>query len=335
MKPAFLITIDTEGDNLWSNASHATTKNAGFLPRFQSLCEAHGLRPTYLTNYEMAGAPVFQEFMRDALARGVAEVGMHLHAWDSPPILPLTADDMEYHPHLIEYSDQVMREKIHVMTDILEDTFGVKMLTHRAGRWSFDHRYAHMLVAEGYQTDCSVTPKVSWRSSVGDPSRTGGSDYRNFPDYAYWLDSRDISLAGDMPLLEVPMTILSREPAWVTHTNRLIDESPPVLRNSLSPIQRVLRRSFPPAVWLRPDGRNLSNLLQVVAQSLSENRLYAEFMLHSSELMPGGSPAFKTEADIENLYAHLETLFAYVRDSFVGMTMAEFHDKQVQWKRTS
>jgi hypothetical protein len=27
------------------------------------------------------------------IARGTAEVGMHLHAWNSPPTEPLTADD--------------------------------------------------------------------------------------------------------------------------------------------------------------------------------------------------------------------------------------------------
>lgn len=38
-KPAFLITIDTEGDNLWQNHDRITTENTRFLPRFQALCE--------------------------------------------------------------------------------------------------------------------------------------------------------------------------------------------------------------------------------------------------------------------------------------------------------
>ncbi len=35
--PRFLITIDTEGDNLWSLPREITTSNAKFLPRFQNL----------------------------------------------------------------------------------------------------------------------------------------------------------------------------------------------------------------------------------------------------------------------------------------------------------
>ena len=45
-RPAFLVTIDTEGDDLWSRPREIGTRNAAFLPRFQALCEAHGLKPT-------------------------------------------------------------------------------------------------------------------------------------------------------------------------------------------------------------------------------------------------------------------------------------------------
>lgn len=38
-KPAFLITIDTEGDNIWARRLPITTRNAEYLPRFQKLCE--------------------------------------------------------------------------------------------------------------------------------------------------------------------------------------------------------------------------------------------------------------------------------------------------------
>jgi hypothetical protein len=35
--PFFLITIDTEGDNIWSAPREVTTRNSGFLERFQHL----------------------------------------------------------------------------------------------------------------------------------------------------------------------------------------------------------------------------------------------------------------------------------------------------------
>ncbi len=70
-KPAFLITIDTEGDNLWQKHDSITmTENAKYLPRFQQLCEKYGFKPVYLTNYEIAIDPAYIEFAKDVIAAG-------------------------------------------------------------------------------------------------------------------------------------------------------------------------------------------------------------------------------------------------------------------------
>ena len=83
--PVFIITIDTEGDNLWANPQTVTTENATFLPRFQELCERFRFKPTYLVNYEMAEDEQFQSFGRGVLANQTAEIGLHIHPWNSPP----------------------------------------------------------------------------------------------------------------------------------------------------------------------------------------------------------------------------------------------------------
>lgn len=315
--PFLLVTIDTEGDAIWARPPTVTTKNAAFLPRFQALCEAYGLRPTYLTNYEMARSPVFRELGIDILERKVGEIGMHLHAWDSPPDYPLTANDRLYHPYLIEYPTHVMVSKVAYLTDLLEDTFGVRMVSHRSGRWSFDATYARVLLERGYRVDCSVTPYVSWRWTPGDPRREGGTDFSSFPDSAYFLDLEDISRAGPSALLEVPVTIVPTRP--VAH--RLI----PRLFPSPTLTGRAVRRLFP-VRWLRPNGRNLDHLLRIVDRAVVEKRPYLEFMLHSSELMPGGSPTFRDEESIETLYRDLEQLLEHATRFFQGATLAQFDD---------
>src|SRR5688572_7068432 len=138
----FIITIDTEGDDLWARPREITTRNAEYLPRFQSLCERFGFKPVYLTNYEMAMSDAFVAFGRDVAARGAGEIGMHLHAWNSPPLVPLNGDDFGSQPYLIEYPAPVMAEKIKTLTHLLENRFEQKMLSHRAGRWALDGRYA-------------------------------------------------------------------------------------------------------------------------------------------------------------------------------------------------
>jgi len=310
-KGTFLITIDTEGDNLWAKPREITTRNSRFLGRFQTLCEGYGFKPVYLTNFEMASCPVFVEFGRDVLARGAGEIGMHLHAWNSPPIAPLTRDDYRFQPYLIEYSEPLMREKVIRLTRLLEDTFSVRMTSHRAGRWAFNEVYARVLCESGYTADCSVTPGVSWTNQKGDPNGHGGSDYRHFPVDAYTLAPGDISSSGDSTLLEVPMTVVTFLPAPLRGIDR---------RGFTG---RILNR-FYPLHWLRPNGHNLEQMVRLVRAAAAEERPYVEFMLHSSEFMPGGSPNFSVESDIERLYDHLERLFDQASSHFEGATLAEF-----------
>jgi hypothetical protein len=316
-RPVFLVTIDTEGDDMWRRPRVVETRNAEFLPRFQGLCEKYGLTPTYLTTHEMAVSPVFRELGLDVLKRNAGEIGMHLHAWHSPPDHSLTGDDTRHHPYLIEYPVEVMRAKIGRLTDLLEDTFGASMVSHRSGRWSFSATYARLLLERGYRVDCSVTPHVSWRWKLGDPARTGGTDFSDFPDRAYFLDLDDISRPGTSALLEVPVTIMRCRQSL--HA-RLRGVLPP------TPLTAGVINRLCPARWLRPTGRNLAHLLRIVDRAAAEERRYVECMLHSSELMPGGSPAFPTGASVQALHEDLERLFEHATRLFDGATLAQFYD---------
>ena len=67
-------------------------------------------------------------------------------------------------------------------------------------------------------------------------------------------------------------------------------------------------------------------MLQVVRRAHREECSYVEFMLHSSEFMPGGSPTFPGEREIDTMYGHLEELFAESSRYFAGATLAEFRE---------
>jgi hypothetical protein len=187
----------------------------------------------------MAGCGEFVGFGRHVQARGAGEIGMHLHAWDTPPLVPLTYDDDVTNPYLIEYAEPLMREKVREVTRRLEDTFGLRMTSHRSGRWSIDSRYMRILAEEGYLVDCSVTPHRTWRSSVGDPEREGGTDFRGFPDHAYWLDLDHINRPGDSALLEVPLTVLNFGPSIVGHLDTLLS-TPEGVPTKIGRVPRVI-----------------------------------------------------------------------------------------------
>jgi hypothetical protein len=310
----FIITVDTEGDDIWSRPREITTHNARFLPRFQSLCESYGWRPVYLTNYEMAICGEFVEFARDVLRRDAGEVGMHLHAWNSPPLIPLTDDDFRYHPYLIEYPDEVMWEKIKFMTALLEERFGRPVLSHRAGRLGFDGRYAAMLLQQGYRVDCSVTPGVDWSGTPGAPGMAGGPDYRGFPDRPYFFNPADIRTPVRGGLLEVPVTI---------STSGLFRAAPWAYRLPLA--GPLVSRISPMQSWASPGENSLAGMMRAARSARAAGAVCVEFLVHSSELMPGGSPRFRTASAIERLYANLETLFEDLSTWCKGMTLAEFH----------
>ncbi len=300
-----LVTVDVEGDNLWSRPKNVGTRNARFLPRFQEVCERHDLRPTYLTSYEMACCREFQSFARDVLRRDACEIGMHLHAWNSPPLFRLTGDDSAVHPYLTEYPEEVIRQKIAFLTNCLEDAFGVEMTSHRAGRWGFNDLYACIILEAGYRVDTSVTPFVSWRKAIGDPKGQGGPDYSEFPSAPYFVSPTDIRKEGHTLLLEVPVS-----------TERIaIRDGVPA---DAGPNPHIVK-------WLRPTGRNLAGMQRLVERGISLQSDCVVMAIHSSELMPGGSPSFPRAEDVEKLYDDLERLFRAARGRTQGMTLTEFY----------
>jgi len=76
-------------------------------------------------------------------------------------------------------------------------------------------------------------------------------------------------------------------------------------------------------------------MLQLARAARTDGFEHMEFMLHSSELMPGGSPAFPEASDIERLYEHLEILFEELSSWCRGMTLKEFYARSIYGERSN
>lgn len=309
-KKSFLISIDTEGDNQWGwrLGDAVRTDNARYLPRFQNLCEEYGFIPTYLTNYEMANDAFFVEFFGKKQDEKLCEIGMHLHAWNNPPDypLPVRLDAPPGAPFLIEYPYDIMDEKIAVITNMLKSKFGRHPMVHRSGRWAINDSYFSLLDKYGYKVDCSVTPGVDWSKACGQTPGSHGSNYTRALTSPYYTSSG---------ILEIPMTIR---------------ENHRLLRNPGEGMKKWLRnhwRAFrgQGKIWLRPNGNNLEDMLylaQIIAYSSADD--YLMFMIHSSELMPGGKGNSTLES-IDILYDDIRILFKRVTElGFAGNDFASF-----------
>lgn len=308
----FIITIDTEGDNLWAwkPGQPITTENTRYLPRFQALCDEFGFQPVWLTNYEMISDPRYAEFVTQVHESGRGELGMHLHAWNNPPehSLPVVGSGA---PYLIEYPEAAMEAKIMFLHRRLQEVTGITPVSHRAGRWAMDQRYFSLLAKAGYRVDCSVTPKISWASSEGQSAGAVGSDYTAFPDKPYWVDT------ADGKLLEVPVTIET--------SHRFFLPEKRGIKQLAGAAYRAMKGQ---KLWVRPTGGNLKQMCYLADRTWDSDADYLMFMLHSSELMPGGSPTFRSEADIEKLYADMRRLFARVCRKYRGMTLMAYEAQQ-------
>ena len=185
----FIITIDTEGDNLWQwkKGEVINTENIKYLSRFQNLAEDYGFKPVWLSNYEMISNNEFLKFICDVESRKTGELGMHLHAWNNPPYYPLY-QVRDSQPYLIEYPEGIMEQKISSITDLIFKETGIRPISHRAGRWATDKRYFALLVKYGYKIDCFYTPHVNWKHSLGCTKGGIGSDYSKVGENPVFID---------------------------------------------------------------------------------------------------------------------------------------------------
>lgn len=302
----FIITVDTEGDNLWDFHGNGPigTRNTQSLPRFQKLCKKYGFKPVYLTNYEMIMDDEYVNFAKETQQKGECEVGLHVHAWNNPPLYELPIDKTGQ-AYLIEYPEDIMREKVLHTFNLIKEKIGVAPVTHRAGRWAMDDRYFKILKEIGIKVDCSHTPHINWKESIG--ANIGGCDYRNVLIYPSEIEG----------ILEVPMSVRKGELIRISRREQF---------------KMILKRQPLPRkiIWLRPAAASLDDMKKIIDIVSKDKHIdYAEFMIHSSELMAGGSPYFKDEQSIESLYSTMDQLFTYAKQKgFVGRTLKEYYEQK-------
>jgi hypothetical protein len=256
----FILTIDTEGDNQWDHGRELTVENINFIPRFQSLCEKYSIKPTYLVTSEICEDGLAREIFTQYIQSEKAEIGAHLHSWTTPPFKD--KDGYRFndpnHAFANELTDNLLIEKIKVLTGQIEDSFGIHPRSFRSGRYGFDRNVARILYKNSYMVDSSVTPYLSWAAHKGIPQGKGGPvfiDNTPFP-YEYNFDNGS--------LLEIPITILptkfplNKSNSLANKYFRNVDDSIP-----LRFLRKLLYSNQP--LWLRPHPKMSIDLLNILS----------------------------------------------------------------------
>ncbi len=147
-----VVSLDTEEDNWNRSRTDVTVENIGELRRQARFFESLGVRPTYFTSYHVAIDPCAAAVMCDIGGEGRAEIGAHLHPWNTPP---LTEAFVPRNSMVKNLPADLQRAKIRTLTEAMQQAFGQRPTAFRAGRYGIGPDTVAALVSCGYRVPLS------------------------------------------------------------------------------------------------------------------------------------------------------------------------------------
>ena len=292
--------------------------NLKALPRFQELCLCYDFKPTYLCTHEVFSDQAAVKNLKSWQDTGLAEVGAHLHPWTNPPYLKDETPMPLYHRFPCDLDDDILEEKLKSLTQVIKKSMGRSPVSYRAGRWGLDGRQLELLEKLGYRVDSSVTPRISWQNTMGDPDGVGGPDFRLAPNSLYHPSYADPAKKGKAKILEVPMSVL--------FVRKLMPKSRRLQRVFLTMpegrLKRVANKTLFGQTWLRIfNTTKPKDFVRLLAAARRKKLPYLQFMTHSSELAIGTSPYVKSEAGLKHMFDMLEVMLKFFRDEGLKAAM--------------
>lgn len=285
-----MCSVDVEEDN-WTPAREGlSAENVHELPALHDRLRGLGLRPTYFVAYQALRDAASRSVVRALSADESAEVGSHLHPWNTPPIAEPFSDRstmLNTLPATLQFA------KLRTLTDDLIAVTGCAPTSFRAGRLGLGSSTVLALLECGYRVDSSVCPFTDLRDEHG-------PDFFQAPLGVYRLSAHGPVAApsADGPMVEVPLTVAySRRPfnPWsVVHATlsgavgrrlRL-----PGIANRLGMVARIS---------MAPEREPVENMLVLARRVLEERSGLLHICFHSSTLRAGATPWTRTAADVE------------------------------------
>jgi hypothetical protein len=306
------VVVHTEEEFDWNdgyNRNAVGVTHMREIGRFQSVCDAAAIVPTYVVDYPIASQPEGFEPLRRFAAAGRALIGAHLHPWVSPPYEePVTRRNSfpGNLPRQMEY------EKLSRLTDQISVTFGGRPTVYLAGRYGIGANTPEILEALGYEVDLS-------RCVPMDFSTEDGPDFSPFTSDPYWF-------GGGRRLLGLPCT--GGFVGWLPAGKRLahrVATDPRVGRLRLSGVlarlRAVERLGLTPEVFVNAELRRLTKRL------LRKGLRVFVFYLHSPSVSAGRTPYTRDDEDVRKLLANCAAFFRFFKDDLNGASMTPIEIK--------
>jgi len=313
--PLFVVTVDTEADDAWVSPETIELNNLTEIPRFQELCQSYGVIPTYLVTYECAARDEAISVLKPISDRGQCEIGHHLHCWTTPPFAkesPSGVDSAWLGAYQSELPDSLFREKAECLRDEIAKAYGKSPTSHRAGRWGIDQRSIDWLIENDFTVESSVTPLISWSTSLG--STTGGPSFYSSPRQPYFWYANSASKRSNPFLIEIPLTVDFPEGLFLRACAAYLQRELP----GTSMVDHIYKKLGGSRMF-RPNPSYPENtLLGIVDRTIQHGSSVLNLMIHSSELALQQSPFSQTKEDCARVWHTLEATFQHVKR--IGVT---------------
>src|SRR2546426_6854679 len=124
-----VVSVDTEEDNWVPARTGITLDNIRARPRLSRFFGALDVRATFFTTYQVATDPRAADILREIAAGGGAEIGAHLHPWNTPPVEEALSGRNTLMKNL---APGLQLAKLECLTAALGDVFGAAPKTSRS-----------------------------------------------------------------------------------------------------------------------------------------------------------------------------------------------------------
>jgi hypothetical protein len=317
-QPLYLvITIDVEEEGLFSGnypRAGAGVANVAELARLEFVHREFGFPLTLLATYPVAQDPAAREVLVAWQQERGAEIGVHLHPWNTPPFTDL----LDPEPIAMARLPLTLVEaKLKSLVDCLTEKFPEPPRSFRMGRFDWSPGLLKLLPGCGLRVDTSMVP-LTFR---GD----GPQNFLASPD-PFWLNA---PATPGSRLLEAPVTMVPVLKSFAKAVYRLANLLPGNAGKTILSRYRFVGAAGIHPAWFPQFSMRL-------AASLHKRRggRVLTLFLHSSELFPGGSPDFPDVAAVSRLVAKLRDFLAWLvqQGPVTGLTLSGLYDL---WATTS
>lgn len=298
--PELAIVVDTEEEFDWSAPFNRDATGVGHMRRIgrlQSVCEAWGIRPTYVIDYPIAAQAAGVEALRPLIESGRAFIGAHLHPWVSPPFEEEVNARNSYPGNL---PPALEHAKLALLAGQIETSFGLKPRIYKAGRYGIGPNSFAILEELGFEVDLSPSPPFDYR-------KAGGPDYSRRGLAPEWVGPR-------RRVLSIPGTgaLIGRIPRLTLY--RMAQETPGALR-----LPGILARlGLVERINLSPEGHTRDEMIRLVRWLHGRGQRLFVLSLHSPSVEPGHTPYVRSEAELDAFLANLDGFLRFFMTELGG-----------------